>query len=244
MRSPLIIAAAQLACVPGDIDANVVLHVDLIDKAAESGARAVVFTELSLIGYELDVIAQRLPELATGPNDPRLQPLRAACARHGIHAVVGAVLPAETGYTISSLVFDGSGDLAATYAKQHLHGVEGEIFCPGTDCVVIEVDGWKLGLAICADVNLPEHAAETVAAGADVYVASALYMAGKEARRDGHMVARATENNCWTVLSAYSARVDGEATTGGSGIWRPDGSLAAQSGPESPALAIAALTEA
>ncbi|MFB7722109.1 carbon-nitrogen hydrolase family protein [Nocardia sp. NPDC056100] len=231
MRSPLTLAAAQIPCVPIDIEQNVAAHAAVLADAAAAGARVVLFTELSLTGYELESIATRLPELAVREDDSRLQPLRAACARYGVYAIVGGIFAVENGYTLSALVFDDRGELAATYAKRHLHGIEAEIFTPGTDFTVLEVDGHRLGLAICADVNYPEHAAGVVAAGAEIYLAGALYLSGKEIRRDGHMSARAVENNCWTVLSAYTGEFEGNRTTGGSGIWSPDGMLFARADP-------------
>ncbi|MFF2555597.1 carbon-nitrogen hydrolase family protein [Nocardia sp. NPDC058058] len=231
MRSPLTLAAAQLACVPVDIDENVAAHVAVLAEAAAAGARVVLFTELSLVGYELESIAPRLSELAVREDDSRLEPLRAACARYGVYAVVGAILPVDDGYALSALVFDDHGELAATYAKHHLHGVEAEIFVPGTTFTTFEVDGHRLGLAICADLNYPEHAGGAVAAGAEIYLAGALYLSGKESRRDGHLRDRAVENDCWTVLSAYTGEFEGNSTTGGSGFWSPDGTLIARADP-------------
>ncbi|WP_067567087.1 carbon-nitrogen hydrolase family protein [Nocardia acidivorans] len=232
MRSPLTLAAAQLPCVPGDIDKNVASHVAVLAEAAASGARLVLFTELSLVGYELGLIAANLPELAVQEGDSRLGPLRAACARYGVYAVVGAVLPVDGGYTLSALVFDDQGAVRLSYAKHHLHGIENEMFIPGTDFGLFELDGHRLGLAICADLNYPEHAAGTVAAGAEIYLAGALYLSGKQARRDLHLSSRAAENNCWTVLSAYTGEFEGNATTGGSGVWSPDGVLCARAEPD------------
>ncbi|WP_067699957.1 carbon-nitrogen hydrolase family protein [Nocardia jejuensis] len=242
MRAPLTVTAAQLTCIPGDIEKNVARHVSLLADIAETGSRVVVFTELSLTGYELPLLAADLANYAVLPDDPRLEPLRAACAAYSMFAVVGAVVAVPGGHAIASLVFDDSGTPIAVYTKHHLHGVEAEMFVAGTEFTVVEVDGTRLGLAVCADVNDPGHAAATVAAGAQVYVASALYLAGKEGRRDGHMVSRSVENGCWTVLSAYSTPVDGVPATGGSGVWRPDGSLVAQIGPESPGFVTAVLS--
>ncbi len=50
MRPPLTIAAAQPACVPGDLAATARAHADAVRAAR---ARVVVFPELSLTGYEL-----------------------------------------------------------------------------------------------------------------------------------------------------------------------------------------------
>ncbi|MFD9466695.1 hypothetical protein [Streptomyces sp. NPDC060027] len=81
---------------------------------------------------------------------------------------------------------------------------------------------------------MPEHAAQTAELGIDAYVAGTLYGEGPEqsARRDTHMRERARAHGVWVVLST-AAGPSGEykETSGGSGVWSPDGSLVAQSRP-------------
>jgi len=84
------VAAAQCASKPGDIVANVRRHVAVVERAAPLEADAVVFPELSLIGYEPRFAAAT----ATAPEDPRFAPLQAASERCGILVAVGA--PLET----------------------------------------------------------------------------------------------------------------------------------------------------
>ncbi|MCZ9342868.1 carbon-nitrogen hydrolase family protein, partial [Streptomyces sp. TRM76130] len=48
------IAAAQFACSPVDISANVRLMAALADEARVRGAELVVFPELALTGYEVE----------------------------------------------------------------------------------------------------------------------------------------------------------------------------------------------
>ena len=57
------ISAAQTCPVKGDVNANLDEHLRLIDLAASEGAQVVVFPELSLTGYEI--------ELASGLASPR-----------------------------------------------------------------------------------------------------------------------------------------------------------------------------
>lgn len=57
----MIIAIAQLDSIAGDIHANLSAHQQMIAKAAAQGAALVVFSELSLTGYE--------PTLCRSPGD-------------------------------------------------------------------------------------------------------------------------------------------------------------------------------
>jgi predicted amidohydrolase len=83
MRS---IAAAQTVPAKGAVDANVRQHIRLVDVAAEEGADVLVFPELSLTGYELDLAKH----LAFSQGDPRLAPVVEAASSHSMTIIAGA----------------------------------------------------------------------------------------------------------------------------------------------------------
>ena len=80
------VAVAQTCPVKGDVQTNLEEHVRLVDIAASSGAQLVVFPELSLTGYELELAR----DLAFSENDPRLGPLLEASSSSSVTLVVGA----------------------------------------------------------------------------------------------------------------------------------------------------------
>jgi predicted amidohydrolase len=216
MRS-LVIAVAQPRVVPLDVAANATVHAAAVRAAA---ARVVVFPELSLTGYELDA-----PLVA--PDDPRLEPLVEACAATDTVALVGA--PVEGPY-IATLAVDGAGARIA-YRKQYPHTSE-ERFQPGPGPEVLEVDGWRLGLAICRDTGIPEQIAAVAALGIDAYVAGVVdspagdLVAADRARRIGD------EYGVWVAFSSFAGPTGGgfSETAGRSGIWTPGGAVAARAG--------------
>ncbi|MFF1646662.1 carbon-nitrogen hydrolase family protein [Streptomyces sp. NPDC058240] len=228
------VAVAQPACVPLDVAANSAAHAAAVLR---SGARLVVFPELSLTGYDLAAEA-------VSPDDPRLRPLVTACGEAGATALAGAPVRAADGREyLATLAVTGQG-ARCVYGKMWLHGAESGRFTPGEKPQVLVVDGHRLGLAVCYDAAVPDHAAGTAALGIDAYVASTLYGPGPEqaARRDGHMSRTALAHGVWAVL-ATSAGPSGtyERTSGGSGIWAPDGTAVVQAGPEAGALVSAAV---
>lgn len=217
MRQALSIAVAQPRCVAGDVAANVAAHVRAV-RAAD--ARVVVFPEMSLTGYELDATP-------IAPDDVRLAPIIAACADTGTLALVGAPVP---GPRIGVLAIDGAGARVA-YAKAYLHGDEAVRFIPG-EPAVIEVDGWRLGLAVCRDTGVPEHAAKTAALGMDGYVAGVVH-ADHEADVHGDRARRvAADNGVWVATAAFAGPTGGgfDRTSGRSGIWSAEGKLLAEAG--------------
>lgn len=158
--------------------------------------------------------------------------------------LVGAPVREDDGREYIATLAVTGGSTTVAYRKMHLHGAEVRRFTPGDKPEVLEIDGWRLGLAICRDGAVPQHAADTLALSIDAYVASTLYEAGQKqaTRRDEHMRDRATTHGVWVVLStAAGPSGDYRETSGGSGIWAPDGDVFIQAGAEPDAVVTATL---
>ncbi len=225
----LSIAVAQPSCTDHDAAANAVAHAEAV-RAAD--ARVVVFPEMSLTGYRLDAVP-------VSPDDERLAPIVAACAGTGTLALVGAPVP---GPHIGVLAVDADG-ARVVYGKVHLHGSEADRFVPG-EPAVIDVDGWRLGLAVCRDTGVPEHAAKTAALGIDGYLAGVVH-AGHEAELHAERARRvAADHGVWVATAAFAGPTGGgfDRTSGGSGIWSADGALIAGAGAAPDEIARAVFT--
>lgn len=233
MREPLTIAVAQPLCMPYDVAANAVTHAATVRAA---GARVVVFPELSLTGYELDAPAITV-------EDPRLTPIVDACAETGSLALVGAPVHGEAGRShISMVAIDGSG-ATVVYHKIWLGTTEAHRFTPGHKPALLEVDGWRLGLAICRDTGIPQHASDTAALGMDVYVAGVLESVEDAARQDERARRVATDHQVWVAVASFAGSTGGgySQAAGRSAIWRFDGVLVSQAEPGPGAIARATL---
>ncbi|HCT78212.1 MAG TPA: carbon-nitrogen hydrolase family protein [Micromonosporaceae bacterium] len=229
MRKPIDIAVAQPLCVPFEVAVNAQMHAATIRLA---GARVVVFPELSLTGYELAA-----PSITA--DDPRLAPIVVACAEVEALALVGAPLQGEAGQShIAMLAIDASG-VTVAYRKLWVDSTEAHRFTPGTKPAVLEVDGWRLGLAICKDTGIRQHASDTAALGIDVYVAGTLMLPAQAATQDerGHRIA--TEHKVWVAFASFAGSTGAgyDKCAGRSGIWNPDGVVVAQAGTETGAIA-------
>jgi len=236
MPAPLTIAVAQPRCVPYDVAANAATHAATVRAAAQAAARVVVFPELSLTGYELDA-----PAITA--EDPCLAPIVEACAATGSLALVGAPVQGEAGRShIALLAVDGEGATVA-YRKLWLGGDEPARFTPGSKPAVLEVDGWRLGLAICKDTGVPQHAADTAALGIDAYLAAICESEDHAAIQDERSRRIATTHHLWVAVASFAGATGGgfDHAAGRSAIWTPGGAPAAQAGPEPGAVAHATL---
>jgi predicted amidohydrolase len=210
------IAVAQPRCTPYDVAANVAAHAEAVRAA---GSRVVVFPELSLTGYHLD--APVVPfEL--------LEPLVAACAETGAVAFAGAPV---AGPHIGVLEVSGAG-VRVAYRKMWLGGREPVRFRPGDAPAVVEVDGVRLGFAVCKDTGVPRHAAETVALGVDVYVAGVLEHAWDAGVVEERARRISVEHGVWVAVASFAGSTgEGyESAAGRSAVWDSSGGRIASAG--------------
>lgn len=236
------VAAAQAESTYGEVEANVKVAVDLVERATQQGARVVVLPELFLTGYAAELWSA--DGSLDDPEDDRLAPLADAARATKTVVVAGAALGAPGRTTISLLAFDERGCVTRAYDKQHLTDEEKPFFTPGEGGATIVVDGWSLGLGVCFDGCFPQHAAAAAADGASAYLCPSAYYAGSEHRRDLYYAARALDNGIYVVFAGLTGRCGARDFNGGSAVYDPEGRPLARVGTESPALVVADLDAA
>ncbi|MFD3995507.1 carbon-nitrogen hydrolase family protein [Streptomyces sp. NPDC058548] len=234
----MIVAATQFAPVAGDIDANVRTVAGLVRAAGAEGARVVVFAELCLSGYEPTLIRDT-PGLVLTEDDPRLAPVREACRAVSAAAVVnGPVRTADGRPAVTTLVIGPEGELLARYDKQHLYGIEREVFAPGTADGRFALDGVRFATATCYDNRFPELAERAAADACAVYLASSVLAADNDSFETVYPV-RARDFGLYVVLgNVLGANEDGVGG-GAAGVWGPDGERIADAGPDKPGFVLA-----
>jgi NAD+ synthase (glutamine-hydrolysing) len=164
------IAIAQMNCIVGDIAGNAKKIVTSATLAKEQGATLVVTPELSLCGYSPEDLLLR-PDFLLACEDALL-----ALAKQlpDIAVIVGH--PHQQGEQCfnAASVLEG-GHVVATYHKQVLpnYGVfdEERYFVSGSEALVFNHCGVKLGVLICADVWESKPALLAKMAGAELLVA-------------------------------------------------------------------------
>ena len=239
LENRLRVASVQAVAVSGEIEHNAATAARLLEEAARSGAAVVVFPELFLCGYDLELVERDPGRCDIEADDARLDPVRAACRAGGVTGVLGGSVITADGRsrTISALVIDDQGGLAVRYDKQYLwHEDERLIFEPGTDGCVFDVHGWRLGIGICYDATFPEHARAASLAGADGYLCPSAF-------REPTILhpVRALENTMYVVFSNLLGEADGRRFCGRSAIYDPEGRTLADADASAEGLAIADL---
>jgi predicted amidohydrolase len=236
MREPLNIAVAQPECAAGDVAANAARHALLVRAAR---ARVVVFPELSLTGYEL------ADAPVVDPGDEDLSPLRRACADADCVALVGAPVagPAKRP-SIGVFAISASG-VEVAYRKLWLSAQEAARFDPGPAPRVLEVDRWRLGLAVCKDTGTPEHVLDTARMGIDLYAAGLVMHADERDEQEQRARSIAEEFGVCVAFASFAGPTGGgyEQTAGCSGIWDRNATVLANAGAAVDRIARAKITD-
>jgi predicted amidohydrolase len=192
-----------------DRDANLKVARDLLGRAADAGA------DFAMLPEYTDYLGRSASEPAGETPDGEFGSFFAAAARElGMWVHAGSFHEAgpDARTYNTSLVFDRSGRLAASYRKIHLYDVEipgrvsmreSERIAAGSAVVAVDIEGVRVGLTICYDLRFPElYRRLAVDEAATVFVVPAAFMA--HTGRDHWEVllrARAIENQGY-VLAA------------------------------------------
>lgn len=234
------VAAVQLNS-GADKAANLAAAEALITQAAEGGADLVALPELwTYLGPDAGYRANAEP--IPGPVSEHLAAL---AHRHHIILHGGSFLeadPSNGGERIhnTAVLFDRQGRLITRYRKIHLFDAEptpgarayreSATTTAGDNIVLAEVDGLRVGLAICYDLRFPELFRALAVRGAEVFILPSAFTL--ETGRDHWDVlirARAIENACYVIAPAqFGPHPPGRLTYGRSMIVDPWGTILAQ----------------
>ncbi|WP_189175885.1 carbon-nitrogen hydrolase family protein [Streptomyces lasiicapitis] len=238
---PLRTALLQSSGRPGSVAANLKVIEEAAERAAAAGARLLVTPEMFLTGYAIGDDVPRLAEPADGEAADAIADI---AARHGLAVAYGyperaggGHLPLERsrewGKVFNSVQLIGpDGARLANYRKTHLFGgFERDHFTPGEKTVVqAELDGMRIGLMICYDVEFPENVRAHALAGTDLLLVPTAQMHPFQFVAESVVPVRAFENQMYV---AYVNRVGPEGEfefVGLSALAGPDGVARARAG--------------
>jgi len=200
-------------------------------KAAAAGANLLITPEMALTGYNIGPAAVRA--VAEPLDGPMISALAEIALRHRISLLAGLPELGADGRIYNTIhLVDSRGNGRATYRKTHLYGaVDRTQFAPGPALETpVELDGWRLGLAICYDIEFPELARALALAGADAILVPTANMVPFTSVPTRIVPARAEENEVYVAYANYCG-TEGEFTYCGlSCVCGPDGADLARAG--------------
>ncbi|MFF8538292.1 carbon-nitrogen hydrolase family protein [Streptomyces sp. SAS_267] len=238
MRTALLQSSGR----PGSVVENLKVLDEAAGRAAAAGAGLVVTSEMFLTGYAIGDAIARLAEPADGDSADAVAEI---AMRHGVAVAYGypereAARPGneDSGADGGTRVFNSvqlisaDGTRLANYRKTHLFGCfEHDHFTPGEQPVVqAELNGLRVGLMICYDVEFPENVRGHALAGTDLLLVPTAQMHPFQFVAESVVPVRAFENQMYI---AYVNRTGPEGEfefVGLSTLAGPDGVARARAG--------------
>ncbi len=231
-RGPLRVALDQGTGHSGDPADALDRLADRAKVAADAGARLLIGPEMSLTGYNLG--PDTVSELAEPADGPLSRAVASIAADTGVAIVHGFPERAD-GVVYNTVQLVGAdGTRLANYRKTHLFGdLDRDVFTPGSVPVVqADIEGLRVGLLICYDVEFPENVRAHALAGTELLLVPTALMSPFTEVCDRLVPARALENQ---IHLAYVNRCDTEGElryAGRSVLMAPDGSETLRAGPD------------
>jgi predicted amidohydrolase len=156
------VAAVQL-CSTADKSRNLAAADRLTAAAIKDGAELIVLPEMFNVLGDADTLRAGAEPL----DGPTLTWARQTARLHGVWLVAGSIterVPAQDKHCNTSCLIDRQGEIRAVYRKIHLFDCdvagaafhESQYVQPGQEVSVTDLDGIKVGTAICYDLRFPE----------------------------------------------------------------------------------------
>jgi predicted amidohydrolase len=228
----------------GQLEHNLDVHDRLARDAAAAGGGLVVFPELSTTAHfgEKSVV-DLAEEIGNGPVHSRISSLAA-----DLRCVIGyGVCERAAGAFFNSYVVVGPSGIAGVQRKTHASMDEYFHFRMGGSLEILEIGGWRVGVAICADADYFEVWRILALKGADLVLLPHASRSGwgvelttEDQKRGLEESAKAAPDRYGTyaadnsIYAAYCNQVgfNGHSThAGGAWIAGPDGNIVAAAKP-------------
>jgi Predicted amidohydrolase len=178
-------------------EANVESLLAEATRAGEYGARLVILPELWNVAY-----VNGKAECPVLKDYEALDSFCEVARRFGMGIVAGSMaVVSGKGKVNRSYAIGPDGKILLSYDKVHTFPsfFETGIFKPGSALAICDLFGWKIGLLVCFDLEFPELCRALVEKGADLLVVAGAWPADHIRIWRTLLVARAIENQVFTV---------------------------------------------
>lgn len=200
-------------------------------RAAAAGADLLVCPEMITTGYH---VGAQIPKVAEAAGGPSAAVVAGIAREFGIAIAYG--YPERDGETVFNSVQLIGGDDArlANYRKTHLFGeLDRTWFTPGQRAVVqAELNGMRVGLLICYDVEFPEIVRAHALACTELLLVPTALMSPYEIVADTVVPARAYESQLYLAYANHTGRERELRYCGRSCVVSPTGEVIARGGAE------------
>lgn len=224
------IAICQTEGTHEGVGANLDFLADTAARAARQGARLLILPEMFLTGYHIG--CERVNRLAELPDGTSAHRIDTIAHYAGIAILYGYPERAGSEVFNAARLVDANGNQCMNYRKTHLFGtVDRSCFSAGdTHSPVVDLDGLRVGVLVCYDLEFAENARILALAGADLIAVPTALMHPYAFVAQTLVAARAFENQVFVAYANRCGRERDFEYTGLSCVIAPDGTELARAG--------------
>ncbi len=188
-------ALAQLDIIWENKEANKITAVEFIKKAAKNNCDIIIFPEMSLTGFSMniDIIAEK------EENSETVKFFCEQAAENNIYITFGIALTGSDGKTRNyAITCNRQGQIVSKYAKIHpfSHGVEHKYFVGGDHIEWFDLDGVTASTFVCYDTRFPEIF-QAASMKSKLIIVIACWPDVRTEHWETLLKARALENQCY-----------------------------------------------
>ena len=186
-----------------DPKANIKFKEKLVKQAIKINNKidTIVFPELSCTGFICDESNQNLAEELDGFCVTEIQRI---AQENNVNIIAGFIEKSDNEKPLNTaFVVNKKWKLITTYSKNHLFTTvkEDEIYAPGKNLSVFELDWWKCWLFICFDVRFPRLFESYKQEWVECMFGLYNWLEGRNKKElfQAFSIARAHENQCFVI---------------------------------------------
>lgn len=223
VKKKIKLLAIQMESAIGDIDLNIESVKNLLTaNLSRYGEIDFVFLpELWTVGWDCPSFPDSAESLE---NSKAVKMLQEIAKEFKVNIIGGSFVRKDGDKLFNTCpVIGRDGKIICTYDKNHLFSylgdTENSYITAGSNPVMVEIEGIKLGLTICYDIRFPEIYRAYRKAGADILVNMAAWPKTRKIHWDSLTTARAVENQSYMIaLTQTGLLADGSENLGHSMI--------------------------
>ncbi|MFT8348483.1 nitrilase-related carbon-nitrogen hydrolase [Clostridium saccharoperbutylacetonicum] len=216
----MIIGIAQIDIAWENVNQNIIKIEDYIKKAAKDNVELILFPEMALTGFTMNINNLTLSE------EEIIKWAKKLAQNYNINIGLGfAIRVNEKGKNIYAIV-SNKGEILAKYSKIHpfSYGGEKEKFDSGDEISIYRINEFKLSSFICYDLRFPEIF-QIASKEAQIITVAASWPQAREEHWITLLKARAIENQCYIIGINRIGFGDGLYYNGASIFIDPNGKI-------------------
>ncbi len=221
MKKSLNVMAIQMSSELGDKSKNIEKIQTLIKNNVKKDTDVIFLPEVWTVGWTCKYFEESAEDI---DNSGVIKTLSELAKQYNVNIIGGSFISKKEGKLYNTCpVINRNGELVATYDKCHLFSYygdnEGTYITEGSNPVLVNLEGVRIGLTICYDIRFPELYRAYALKGVDLMANMAAWGSKKEIPWVSMTHSRAVENQCYFVALTQSGAIEnGEFNLGKSTI--------------------------